>query len=191
MVKKDVNSEGQVSIGDQLYSYSYCKKLGVITVVINDLKITHVEGKALEYQGSLLKYSKVCNKRINPEPMMTVVKEGERKGDEKEEGNHKQNSAIVYRFPHSNFYCYSQDDELYQPVYNDDTNQPELNMLLVNDDLYGSYRDDYNNLTIYHHGLIMNRHVKAGKLLSIPTGMYDLAVILNEIESDLHHILLV
>jgi len=183
--------QGQVTVGNQTFTFSYHKdeELGNITVVIDDFKITYIKAKEkvwsetdgcvlcdkVEFQGSSLvtKYKKVLNQRVN-------TKMG-----------YNTDPADVYYFPYANFYCYKHDGKLCQPVYSHDTLQPAPDMLIVNDHLYGSYRDDYNNNTIYHHGLVMNHHVTDGKYTSIPAHLYDTAVILNEIQPSLHYILLV
>jgi hypothetical protein len=179
-LQQEISREGQIIIANQTYDYQYCKRYNVATsvvtiiVTVNDLKIICEDGKSLEYQGdNIPRYNKVCNTSIDCKL------------------DRKDNNVTVHHFPYANFYCYSQNGKLYQPVYSEETNQSEHDILLVNDHLYGSYRDKYNNLTIYHHGLIMNRHVKNGKFMSIPAHMYDLAVILNEISPSLHYILLV
>jgi len=111
----------------------------------------------------------------------------------------------VHYISYANFHCFTKAGKLYGPIYcdvgdePDEFDTPQKSLMLVNDELYGLRRDKYNYKTIYHHGLIMNNHLRDitsnGKvverhLASIPPIMFDLAVILNLISPGLHLILI-
>lgn len=101
----------------------------------------------------------------------------------------------IHYLPQAGFHCLTAQSQLYNPVYYTDVPAgeiavPQTSVFLVNNQLYGQHCNKYNYKTVFHHGLVMNDHIKDGRHCSIPLHHYELAVILNAIEAGLHLLLL-
>ena len=170
----DKEAEKSFVIGGKTFLCTKREAGDLLQITIDNMKLTFQEGKKVEISGELPHYPKQLNPSLP---------------------NDYLNEAEIYSFPHAPFHCWKWNNVLFSPVKHDTLDDQDTNsVLLVDDQLYGSYISKYNEKTIYHHGLIMNNHVieenGVRHFSSVPPVMYDLAVILNQIKHGLHHILL-